>query len=332
MSRTHETGPAHADRRRIQQSAMRVAVSVALSSVTIVVAITAVLVTVILTGSRLDEHAGHRGDDWSDRIIHVGVIVPLVVGLGVVGIIALSLVAWYVARRSALPMAEALRVQRAFVADASHELRTPLTTLTSRIQLALHRAERGGDVVSPLEDLRQDARVMDAVLTDLLLAAEAAGNRPEDSHATAAVDTAVTTAVHSLQLPAAGAQVTIAVDVPAGTYATADASALSRAIVALLDNAVHHSPPRGTVTVSARTTGPKVQVRVADEGGGIRGVDPDRLFDRFVRTDDSGRRRGFGLGLALVRDIAARFGGDVNVEHTSPYGTTFLLELPAARR
>jgi signal transduction histidine kinase len=135
---------------------------------------------------------------------------------------------------------------------------------------------------------------MDAVLTDLLLAADAVGNRADDFLATA---------VYGHR---------------------------SRALVALLDNAVRHSPPGGTVTESARSTGRDVEVRVADRGAGIQGIVADRLFDRFVRTDDT-VRRDFGLGLALVRDIAARFGGDVTVDRTSTEGTTFLLTLPAVR-
>ncbi|GAA1960831.1 HAMP domain-containing sensor histidine kinase [Microbacterium deminutum] len=319
------------DRMRVQRSALRVALSVALASVAIVVLITVIAVAVIFTGSRPDDRPGHHGALWSDRVVDLGDVVPLIIVLGTVGLVALSLVAWYVARRSALPLAEALRVQRAFVADASHELRTPLTTLTSRIQLARHRAERGGDVLAALGDLRRDAAVMDDVLTDLLLAADTAGTRAEDSEAVAAVASVVAASADALQFRAADAGVAIVTDAPRNVDAAAEPTALGRALVALLDNAVRHSPPGGAVTVSGRATARMVELRVTDEGTGITGVDPDRLFERFVRSETEAPRRGFGLGLALVRDIAARFGGHVSVERTSPQGTTFLLVLPVAR-
>ena len=103
---------------------------------------------------------------------------------------------------------------------------------------------------------------------------------------------------------------------------------LVRALVALLDNAVAHSPAGGSIELSARRLASGVEIRVADHGAGISGIDPAEVFERFARTPDSGRGRGFGIGLSLVRDIAQRAGGSVVVESTSPGGTVFLLTLP----
>jgi signal transduction histidine kinase len=73
-----------------------------------------------------------------------------------------------------------------------------------------------------------------------------------------------------------------------------------------------------------------VQLRVSDHGPGIDQADAERIFDRFARSRETGDRRGFGLGLALVRDVVARHGGSVTIESTSPAGTTFLVRLPSA--
>jgi two-component system OmpR family sensor kinase len=73
---------------------------------------------------------------------------------------------------------------------------------------------------------------------------------------------------------------------------------------------------------------------VADTGSGITGVDPDRIFDRFVRTsgpDGAQGKRSFGIGLALVREIASAAGGTVEIARTGPEGTTMKLALPLAR-
>ena len=71
------------------------------------------------------------------------------------------------------------------------------------------------------------------------------------------------------------------------------------------------------------------QLRVSDHGPGIGG-DPERLFRRFARDDDGTARQGYGLGLALARDVANRYGGSVAVESSSPSGTTMLLSFPLA--
>lgn len=67
----------------------------------------------------------------------------------------------------------------------------------------------------------------------------------------------------------------------------------------------------------------------SDHGPGISG-DPERLSRRFARDDDGTAHQGYGLGLALARDVANRYGGSVAVESSSPSGTTMLLSFPLA--
>ncbi|KHK99621.1 hypothetical protein LK09_02465 [Microbacterium mangrovi] len=332
------------DRRRVQRSAVRVGLWVGLASAAVVGLIVAIIVAVSVAGSRPDpdhDHDGFAGPSGPGgppdaRVIDLGTTIVLAVTLGALGVVALGVLAWWMSRRATRPLTEALQAQRAFVADASHELRTPLTALVSRIQLAQHRAARGGDVSGALADLRRDAEVMNAVLTDLLVAAEAAGPQPGDEKAQASVAAVARDAVAVIQPRADAARVPVTIDVADGTLAGVDATALTRALIALLDNAVRHSAPGAAVVVTGRTVGAHVEVRVHDRGSGIPG-DPDRLFERFARGETgSDAPAGFGLGLALVRDIVARFGGQVTVESTSTgasdHGTTFLLTLPAAAR
>ncbi|MGT2426683.1 sensor histidine kinase [Amnibacterium kyonggiense] len=109
-------------------------------------------------------------------------------------------------------------------------------------------------------------------------------------------------------------------------------ASLRRALVVLIDNAVAHSPDGSRVQVAAEVERGRAVVRVRDEGGGIVGIDVEQVFERFAHGPDRGRRRGFGIGLSLVRDLAVRHGGRVVVESTSDTGTTMRLELPTARR
>lgn len=316
------------DRASIQRAATRVGVVVALASAGVVGLIAMVIVAVVLRSSREEPDDGPmRGDDhWSERVVDVGAVVGPVVVLAAVGVAALGLIAWWAAGRAARPMAKALAVQRAFVADASHELRTPLTTLTSRIQLAQHRAQRGGDVAGALVAMRRDADVMNDVLTDLLLAAETSRTAP---NANASVTQAVSDAVALLEPQATEREVSVRQQVEWNLRAGADPVALTRAIVALLDNAIRHSPAGATVVIDAHRAGGWIELRVSDQGGGIPDGAAERVFERFARVDDgAGPGRHFGLGLALVRDITMRFGGSVRVEQTSPSGTTFLVVLP----
>jgi len=329
-----------ADRRRVQQAAVRTGLWVGAASAAVVAVVTIVIVSVMLATAR-PEHRPPRGFDGDGdggpgpQVVDVDDVVPVAILVGLRGVVVLGLIAWYVSRRAAQPLADALEVQRRFVADASHELRTPLTTLTARIQLAQHRAERGGGVDAVLGQLRHDAAVMDAVLTDLLVSAESAGARVGDATATATVADAAHDAIAVIEPRAAERGVALLTEASPSLEAAADRTSLTRALIALLDNAVRYSPPGSVIAVRGRAAGRRVEVRVSDQGTGIAGIAPERLFERFARSDDApdaDGRRGFGLGLALVNDIATRFGGSVSVEATSAEGTTFLLDLPVGGR
>ncbi|HEY7816362.1 MAG TPA: HAMP domain-containing sensor histidine kinase, partial [Nakamurella sp.] len=118
----------------------------------------------------------------------------------------------------------------------------------------------------------------------------------------------------------------------------AEGSSVGRSLVALIDNALRHSPDGGTVTVACGTRGNRAVVTVTDQGPGIPAPLRDRLFDRFAsgdrRADDAagtGPRRRYGLGLALVADTMHRCGGDVAVA-TGSGGTTFTLTFPRAEQ
>jgi signal transduction histidine kinase len=217
------------------------------------------------------------------------------------------------------------------VADASHELRTPLTHLTTRAQL-LDRSLRRGDEASARAESAQlivDGRRLSAVLEDLLLAAEPADPTEWSPVPLVAVAEAGALAV-AAEAGEAGIEVTV--DRPEHeVMVLAVRTALDRALLALLDNAIRHTSSGGRVTIRVRGTREWATLAVADSGSGIAPEDRDHLFDRFAHGSAThGARRRFGLGLALVADTAARFGGDVSVDSTPGAGTVMTIRLPHA--
>lgn len=323
-----------ADRRRVRRAAVHVGLLVGAASAVVVTAGVALLVAVLLLSARPELHhngegGGRSGPPDGDRIVvDVDRILPWVVALGLAGVALLALVAWFAARRAVAPLAGALRLQRRFVADVSHEIRTPLTALTSRTQILERRYRRGEDLTDTLAALRADASVMDAVLTDMLLTAEGTATDAEP----AVVDAALTAAAATVAPLAeeAGVRVRVGQGDDAGLRVRLPRVTLDRLCVALLDNAVQHTPAGGEVALSARSDGRGVAIRVRDGGTGIADADRERIFERFARGPESGRRRGFGLGLALVREAAEAAGGRIEIERTSAAGTTMLLWLPQA--
>ncbi|MGO4104429.1 sensor histidine kinase [Leifsonia sp. YAF41] len=272
-------------------------------------------------------------------------VLVAVIVVGVVAIAIAGVLSWVVARRAVRPLGEALRMQRSFVADASHELRTPLTVLDARIQV-LQRGLAPGDPVSPaVADIRRDTLALVAVVNDLLLVA--ASEAPEGATPVIDVVPVVEQAVQSMRVlgDQRGVQIEFGHEfVPDRTrahqhdgevLARIPAASIQRCVVALLDNAIAHSPNGSHVSVTLHASKATFDLVVADQGAGIQGIDPAHIFDRFAHSSaaeypSANQRSGFGIGLALVRDVAVRNGGQVQLRESSPAGTTFVLTLPTA--
>jgi signal transduction histidine kinase len=248
-------------------------------------------------------------------------------------------------RRWVFPLADALARQRAFVADASHELRTPLTRLLTRAQLVERSLTRGDAAKARIESqaLVTDGHQLAAVLEDLLTAAE-----PPDTTDWSlldldqvAVDVVATARVEA---EASGVRLEyISAERPVPddpVIVRAPRAALDRALLALVDNAVRHSPASGTVQIIVAADRRRAILSVRDSGTGIPDEEQARVFDRFAHgsagheghpsdRQGGGTRRRFGLGLALVADTLQRLGGDIGFT-TGPTGTTMTLRLPRA--
>ena len=328
-----------ADRDRVRRTARQIGLWTGVASAVVIAAGVGILIAVILATSRPQGGdritAGTKPDGFvlnnpDHIVVDVDRVVPWVIVLGVVGVALLGLIAWLTARRAVAPLEVALQAQRDFVADASHELRTPLTALSSRVQILQRRVARGEGIDDALERLRGDTAAMDDILTELLLAAQA-DQGPVPAAATDAA-VAVQAAVELIRPIAESAGAELQPDVGSGIAVAVPDVTLTRMCTALLDNAVQHAP-RGTSVAIVVGSGGGVtrgfaEIRVVDRGPGVRAEDRERIFTRFARGPETGRRRGFGLGLALVRDVATRYGGSVGIESTSEAGTTFLLRLP----
>jgi len=243
---------------------------------------------------------------------------------GVLGLLVAGAAGTWLGHRALSPLSAALTLQHRFVADAGHELRTPLTLLGTRAQLLRRRLRRDpttpGRILIELDGVVADSARLTAILEDLLLVADPLADR-----LTEPLDLAEL--ARTADVP--GHEVDVRVDAPGAVPVVGSRTALTRALTALVDNGVRHAHTR--VTVAARVEGDRAVLEVADDGDGIDPAVAPRLFERFAtgaRPTDPGRRR-YGLGLALVAEIAAAHHGSVELVPGGP-GARFRLTLPRA--
>lgn len=261
-------------------------------------------------------------------------LLTALVAAGLAALVVSAVAATWMARRAIRPLADALSLQRRFVADASHELRTPLTLLSTRAQLLRRRvppSEESGTLGAGLAEIVQDARDLTATLEDLLIAADPRElNDFEDIDLIASIrDVAATFTTESMDRG-------IELEVPdaAPVVISGARAALQRMLVALLANALDHA--RRRVTITATTSGRNAVLTVVDDGPGFPPELVGRAFERFatsrpVETEPSGQRH-YGLGLALVSDVAARHGGSVGIApNPSGGGGRITVRIPLRR-
>ncbi|MER7798678.1 HAMP domain-containing sensor histidine kinase [Microbacterium sp. NPDC096154] len=249
----------------------------------------------------------------------------LLVG-GVIAVVLSFAASYLMAKRAMRPLADALALQRRFVADASHELRTPLTLLSTRAQLLKRRGQDSlpSDVTDAIEDVVTDTNALTEILDDLLIAADprsSATQEPVDLVAVA--DRAIAlladdaTARH-IELIRTGKSGSVTV--------TGSPAALLRLVLALCTNALDHAQHAVSITVTASAS--RAVLTVTDDGPGFDPTIAATAFERFsssragTRTGAPGSgTRHYGLGLALVSEIARRHHGTVAIEHSNSGGT-----------
>jgi two-component system sensor histidine kinase MprB len=225
-------------------------------------------------------------------------------------------------------LASSRDLQQQLIADAGHELRTPLTSLRTNIELLTRSEETGRPI--PEADRKALLASVKAQMTELAtligdlqeLSRPDPGQHSERTQIVAWQDT-VESALRRARLR--GPELTITADVEPW-FVRAEPSALERAVVNILDNAVKFSPEGGLIEV--RLTEGVLTVR--DHGPGIPADELPYVFDRFWRSPGARALPGSGLGLSIVARTVQQAGGEVSLSRADGGGTVATVRLPGA--
>ena len=214
--------------------------------------------------------------------------------------------------------------ERRFVSDASHELRSPIANIRTELEVAMHRPELADWPQVAGEVLAQNERMEHLVTGLLLLARSDEGSLLEAAHPTDLL--AIAQWVVGQYGP--GAELILHGE-PA--FVRVPPVYMERMLANLVDNARRFASTHVDVVVEQDLRRGVARLRVRDDGAGVPETERTRIFERFVRLDESRRREGggFGLGLAIVADLSHFYGGSIFVHDAAP-GAEFVLTLPAA--
>jgi len=220
-----------------------------------------------------------------------------------------------------------------FLATMSHELRTPLNAIIGFSEVMAR------EIFGPLTPRYQEyasliqgsgQHLLDLINGLLDMAKIEAGKFDIHEELFDLAETA-NSAARFLALAADQAGVRLAVDVAKGAARVfADKRAVKQMLVNLLSNAVKFTPPGGDVTLTGRIEGRAVILTVADSGAGIVADALERLGRPFEQSGNAKGKEGTGLGLALVKSLAALHGGEAVIASVLGEGTTVTVRLPHA--
>jgi signal transduction histidine kinase len=223
--------------------------------------------------------------------------------------------------------------RRAFVATASHELRTPLTSLDGMLELVDDDLRSGhpdlDDALSLLERARVQSRRLGRLAADLLDLSriDAEVQLRSEPVELAELSRAV---LAEFDLGTSERGIRTALDDHEGSvWALGDPGSVARIVRILLDNAVRVSPQGSEVRVELHN-GKNAELNVRDHGPGVPPEERELIFERFQRGSGTAGRAGFGLGLAIGRELAERMGGELVLADAGGPGAVFTLRLPTA--
>ncbi|WP_460995546.1 ATP-binding protein [Spirosoma harenae] len=227
-----------------------------------------------------------------------------------------------------------------FFTNITHEFRTPLTLILGPIEQLLHEGQSPA-IQGRLSGIETHARQLLGLINQLMdLAKLEAGMMPvHTSHGN--LTEFIRTVISGFQAQAESQTITLAVTGHLEGDYWFDADKLKQILVNLLSNALKFTPKGGRITVSIQDASP-LTLTVTDTGIGIAAEQLPLIFNRFYQVGDTATRprsaddsatgttpqEGTGIGLALVKELTERQGGQIKAESTVGQGTSFTLYLP----
>ena len=262
-------------------------------------------------------------DSWKSLALTLGVSALGI--LAVFFVIALLLSNW-----ALRPVKEAWESQRQFVADASHELKTPLTVILANNSILLKHAQ---DTIASqsqwIESSQIEAENMQGLVNEMLELAQvesraAVHHEPVDF--SDLVD-GITLQFESVAFER-GCQYNESIE--EGIVVNGDATRLGKAVSTLVENGLKYVNEGGAVSITLKRNGKNCLFEITNTGSAISAEDLPHIFDRFYRTDKArtSGAGGYGLGLAIAREIIREHDGGVTCTSTEAEGTTFSVTLP----
>lgn len=217
-----------------------------------------------------------------------------------------------------------------FSGDVSHELKTPLTIIRGEMDVTLRRERDGKEYKEAFISVYEEVKKLETIIDNLLFLSQADLEQSRAGFEKTPLFEILINEVEKMKTLADKKNVRFVIDEMEALYIKGNNLLLERLIMNVLDNAVKYTSAGGEVKVSLRKDNDHALMEIRDSGIGIPKESLPHIFDRFYRVDKSraDRSRGSGLGLSIVRQVAALHWAEVDVSSETDKGTRVIVRFP----
>jgi len=240
-------------------------------------------------------------------------------------------ISYYLAYKTIAPIKEVFEKQKQFIADASHELRTPIAII--KTNLALVSSNKDKTIESQGKwmnyiDLQTDR--MSHLIDDMLSLAKLDEDKKVLNLQPININKILENLLMSFEAVFFENKIELENNLKDNFFINGDLEEIKKLFNILMDNAIKHTFPNGTITITSSKLKSKMEIIITNTGEGIPNKDLEKIFERFYRSDESRQRKtgGYGLGLAIANAIVTSHKGKIYARSNVGKDTSFIVELP----
>lgn len=225
---------------------------------------------------------------------------------------------------------DSFKKEKEFTDDASHELRTPLAVIKAESEYALGSIDDRAEVEQSLSAIIKETDRMTRLISSLLELSRVDKGSIKINKSRFSLSSMLEGLSEEMSQMARERNLSFSSTLEEGIFVYADEDMIIRSVINLINNAISYSKENGHIDLLLKRNESFAIISVKDDGIGISEEDQKRIFDRFFQVDKARSSSSSGLGLALVKEMAALNNATINVESKLGYGSVFTLSIPIA--
>lgn len=224
------------------------------------------------------------------------------------------------------------KTRQELIEAVSHDLRTPLSNARAMVESINDGIVTDEETIKRyLHNTQSEIENLSQLVNDLFEVSQIDAGLLKLNMDLINLQQLINDTVDTMAIPASSNHIKLETDIDRNiTPITVDSNRIQRVLYNLIQNAIRHTPPDGSIQVSAVDSGNEIEIRISDNGEGISSEETKRIFERSYRSDQSRSRQsgGAGLGLSIAKGIVEAHGGQIWVESKLGQGSIFSFTLP----